>query len=183
MTRTAPGLSSVGVVPALVTSKRSPARWRRKPSAIWLRQELAVQRNRTRIFFTTGSFDSFGFPIHCIRIGEYTGRKKTTPDNNPRIYGLIPHAWHRRQFQEHRESSCPGTSKYCDGRRSSHSPADSEPKARSFVFPPNPLSASNSSGAKQSAEGPAEPSPSLPRTSPRPSEDKGCGVESGPKMP
>jgi hypothetical protein len=35
-------------IPALKTSKRSPASWRNKPSAIWLRAELPVQRMRTR---------------------------------------------------------------------------------------------------------------------------------------
>ena len=35
-------------VPALCTSKRSPAIARRSPSAIWLRAELCVHRNRTR---------------------------------------------------------------------------------------------------------------------------------------
>jgi len=120
---------------------------------------------------------------HCIRIGEYNGRKKTTPDNNLRICGLIPHVSHRRQFQEHRESNCPNTSEGCGERRTWRLPTDNEPKARSFEFPPIPLSSSNSSDAKQSVEGPAEPLPSLQRTSHRPSEDKGSGVGYGPKMP
>ena len=38
----------VATVPALWTSKRSPARNRSQPSAIWLRAELWVHRNRTR---------------------------------------------------------------------------------------------------------------------------------------
>lgn len=40
-------IHSLGVMPALNTSRRSFARWRRYPSAIWLRAELPVQRNRT----------------------------------------------------------------------------------------------------------------------------------------
>src|SRR6516164_1261952 len=39
-----------GRVPALCTSKRSPAACRSKPSAIWLRAELPVQRINTRFF-------------------------------------------------------------------------------------------------------------------------------------
>src|ERR687895_1999850 len=45
--RTASGLTCVASVPALITSKRSPARWRNIPSAIWLLAELWVHRNRT----------------------------------------------------------------------------------------------------------------------------------------
>src|SRR5215216_3613829 len=43
----ASGLTRVASVPALCASKRSPARWRSRPSAIWLRAELWVHRNRT----------------------------------------------------------------------------------------------------------------------------------------
>src|SRR5678815_4315056 len=45
----ASGWTDVFSVPALHASQRSAARARRKPSAIWLRAELWVQRNRTRI--------------------------------------------------------------------------------------------------------------------------------------
>src|SRR5688572_7008951 len=41
------GWRPLGSVPALKTSKRSPARLRSRPSAIWLLAELPVQRNRT----------------------------------------------------------------------------------------------------------------------------------------
>src|SRR6185369_6647339 len=47
MTSMARGFTPLGVMPALNTSRRSFARWRRYPSAIWLRAELPVQRNRT----------------------------------------------------------------------------------------------------------------------------------------
>src|SRR3712207_1777257 len=43
--RMAGGLTCVACVPALVASKRSPARSRRRPSAIWLRAELWVHTN------------------------------------------------------------------------------------------------------------------------------------------
>src|SRR5918997_19538 len=43
----ASGLTDVASVPALATSKRSPARCRRSPSAIWDRAELWVHRNST----------------------------------------------------------------------------------------------------------------------------------------
>src|SRR5919199_415710 len=45
--RMASCLTRVASVPALCASKRSPARWRSSPSAIWLLAELWVQRNRT----------------------------------------------------------------------------------------------------------------------------------------
>src|SRR3712207_456671 len=44
---TARGLTWVASVPALMTSKRSPARCLSSPSAIWERAELWVHRNRT----------------------------------------------------------------------------------------------------------------------------------------
>ena len=40
----------VASVPAPVTSKRSPAKWRSRPSAIWERAELWVHRIRTLFF-------------------------------------------------------------------------------------------------------------------------------------
>src|SRR4030095_7907386 len=49
MARIASGFTDVFSVPALSASYRSAARARRKPSAIWLRAELCVQRNRTRV--------------------------------------------------------------------------------------------------------------------------------------
>jgi hypothetical protein len=47
MTRTASGFTRLAWAPALAASNRSPARWRRNPSAIWLRQEYWVPRNKT----------------------------------------------------------------------------------------------------------------------------------------
>src|SRR5919107_811034 len=44
---TARGLTWVASVPALIASKRSPARCLKRPSAIWLLAELWVHRNRT----------------------------------------------------------------------------------------------------------------------------------------
>ena len=46
--RIASGCTRVASVPALAASKRSPARARSQPSAIWLRAELCVQRKSTR---------------------------------------------------------------------------------------------------------------------------------------
>src|SRR5262245_5207194 len=48
MARIASGCTEVFSVPALPTSKRSPAMDRSSPSAIWLLAELCVQRNSTR---------------------------------------------------------------------------------------------------------------------------------------
>src|SRR5918993_718703 len=48
-------ISGVGSMPALYASKRSPARWRRNPSAIWLLAEFWVHRNKTRCFFFSTS--------------------------------------------------------------------------------------------------------------------------------
>src|SRR6266508_4204286 len=53
ITRLASGWTRVISVPALATSKRSPASARRNPSAIWLRAELCVQRNKTRCLAMT----------------------------------------------------------------------------------------------------------------------------------
>jgi hypothetical protein len=47
ITATASGWTLRGSVPALTTSKRSPARRRSHPSAIWLRAEFPLQRNIT----------------------------------------------------------------------------------------------------------------------------------------
>jgi hypothetical protein len=44
------GLTKVASVPALMTSKRSPARYRRRLSAIWERADLWVHKNRTLVF-------------------------------------------------------------------------------------------------------------------------------------
>src|SRR3546814_19498031 len=46
---TAEGFTREGAEPALITVARSPSRWRARPSAIWLRAELATQRNRMRV--------------------------------------------------------------------------------------------------------------------------------------
>src|SRR6266852_634648 len=48
MASIASGRTRLGLVPALSTSKRSPASCLRRPSAIWLRAELPVHRIRTR---------------------------------------------------------------------------------------------------------------------------------------
>src|SRR5918995_986125 len=51
MASTAQGcISGVGSIPALITSKRFPARWRKSPSAIWLLAEFWVHRNNTFCF-------------------------------------------------------------------------------------------------------------------------------------
>jgi hypothetical protein len=47
---TASGLTEVASLPALITSKRSPARRRRLPSAMWEQADLWVQTNRTLLF-------------------------------------------------------------------------------------------------------------------------------------
>src|SRR6266542_6452117 len=44
----ASGRTRVASVPAEKASTRPPETWRRRPSAIWLRAELCVQRKRTR---------------------------------------------------------------------------------------------------------------------------------------
>src|SRR6266705_3238745 len=50
ITAIASGLTCPGRVPALSTSKRSPASCPSNPSAIWLRAEFPVQRIKTRFF-------------------------------------------------------------------------------------------------------------------------------------
>src|ERR1700722_13796407 len=56
ITAMASGRTWLGWVPALSTSKRSPASWRNNPSAIWLRAEFPVQRMRTRLLAGIGRF-------------------------------------------------------------------------------------------------------------------------------
>src|SRR5208337_3862003 len=51
ITAMASGRTRLGFTPALKTSKRSPASWRSRASAIWLRAEFPVHRIRTRFFF------------------------------------------------------------------------------------------------------------------------------------
>merc|ERR1712025_368146 len=48
----AKGFTREGAEPALCTRTRSPKRWRARPSAIWLRAELATQRKRIDSVFT-----------------------------------------------------------------------------------------------------------------------------------
>jgi hypothetical protein len=57
MARLASGRTWLASVPAQKASKRSPARWRRKPSGIWLRAELCVHRNSGTRAHWTGSAD------------------------------------------------------------------------------------------------------------------------------
>jgi hypothetical protein len=47
MALTAFGFNPTGFVPALKTSNFSPAKWRSRPSAIWLLAELPVHRIKT----------------------------------------------------------------------------------------------------------------------------------------
>src|SRR5580700_2660464 len=47
ITSTASGFNPLGSIPALSGSNSPPATCRKYPSAIWLRAELPVQRNRT----------------------------------------------------------------------------------------------------------------------------------------
>src|SRR5215210_2694071 len=58
ITRTARGLTCVASVPALIASKRSPARYLSSPSAIWLLAELWVHRNRTLLLCATSALSA-----------------------------------------------------------------------------------------------------------------------------
>src|SRR5215217_8906903 len=49
------GLTCVASVPALIASKRSPARYLSSPSAIWLLAELWVHKNRTLLLCATSA--------------------------------------------------------------------------------------------------------------------------------
>src|ERR1700733_11101532 len=61
ITATASGRTRLGCVPALLTSKRSPASWRNRPSAIWLRAEFPVQRMRMRFLASTRLLPGGGY--------------------------------------------------------------------------------------------------------------------------
>jgi hypothetical protein len=56
-------LTWVASVPALTTSKRSPARWRSRPSAICERAELWVHRNRTLVRSPTSAAATTHAPL------------------------------------------------------------------------------------------------------------------------
>src|SRR5471030_65 len=72
----ASGRTRLGFVPALATSKRSPASWRSNPSAIWLRAELPVQRISTRFFSIVISLAPRGTSAAC---GCMPSRPRASP--------------------------------------------------------------------------------------------------------
>src|SRR5579862_8955456 len=72
MTAIASGRTWLGLVPALNTSKRFPASCRKRPSAIWLRAELPVQRIKIR-FLSGMSLLRRHKPAKKQRSGSRTG--------------------------------------------------------------------------------------------------------------
>src|SRR5216683_2887749 len=72
----ASGRTWLGLVPALNTSKRSPASWRNRPSAIWLRAEFPVQRMRTR--FLSG-MSTIGFGERDYNFVRFFGERWDEP--------------------------------------------------------------------------------------------------------
>src|SRR5437867_3278677 len=80
------GCSPFGFVPALTTSNLLPARFRNKPSAIWLRAELPVHRNST-LFLLSIVFLPLVFHNHSIGIlrqDRSQPTKQTGCDRSPR---------------------------------------------------------------------------------------------------
>src|SRR5215475_2413922 len=71
MARMASGCTEVFSVPALPASKRSSAIERSRPSAIWLRAELCVQRNSTRDLATSASRRLVDQPFHDDAISPF----------------------------------------------------------------------------------------------------------------
>src|SRR5438094_5511433 len=80
------GCSPFGFVPALTTSNLLSARFRNKPSAIWLRAELPVHRNSTlfllSIVFLPLVFYNHGIGI--LRQGRSQPTKQTGCGRSPR---------------------------------------------------------------------------------------------------
>src|ERR1700722_4174310 len=76
-TAIASDLTRPGRVPALSTSKRSPASCLSNPSAIWLRAELPVQRIKTRFFISKSQIWSSLDPgkHHLFCFGRKRGHK------------------------------------------------------------------------------------------------------------
>src|SRR5271166_1066255 len=107
MTAIASGLTCPGRVPALSTSKRSPASCLSNPSAIWLRAEFPVQRIKTRFFQELSAPDvtrraacpyfsltiSLTFSVLMIQSFRYL----QTGKNLPRLDGLVACAAFRVQ--------------------------------------------------------------------------------------
>src|SRR2546425_4111194 len=89
ITRMARGCTRLASVPALWTSIRSPASARKKPSAIWLRAELCVQRTSTRARVPAGdpaliflsSLNPPGSPPHLPRPDEVRGARLERRDD------------------------------------------------------------------------------------------------------
>src|SRR5581483_11983175 len=89
--RIASGRTRVASVPALNAWKRSPPRWRSRPSAIWLRAELWVQTNRTRLRSS----------MLLLRVrraeSEPTAQPERDVDQGDQRRDLVPRPNHRRQ--------------------------------------------------------------------------------------
>src|SRR5687767_13622581 len=81
--RMASGLTWVASVPALITSKRSPARWRSRPSAIWLLAELWVHRNRTLVRSPNSATATTDAPLLGIREQAIRGFAEQLPGGLP----------------------------------------------------------------------------------------------------
>ena len=82
-------LAEAGLEPALCTSIRSPASARRMPSAMWLRQELPVQRIRTvglfaGMGFVPGSRLSPGSRGRRTRLGRLPQREQASKSKDAR---------------------------------------------------------------------------------------------------
>src|SRR6266496_2213044 len=92
MTRIASGWTRVASVPALAASNRSPPSARRKPSAIWLRAELCVQRKSTRRLVTRCSLRRGGRAR-----GEPAARPVAEGADRQHDRHLDQHAHDRRQ--------------------------------------------------------------------------------------
>src|SRR5215217_2427449 len=75
----ASGLTWVASVPALCASKRSPARWRSRPSAICERAELWVQRNSTLVRSPTSAAVTHRAPLLGSREQEIRGLAESFP--------------------------------------------------------------------------------------------------------
>src|SRR5262245_66274630 len=91
MPRIARGCTHVFSVPALPASKWLPAMERRRPSAIWLRAELCVQRNSTRDLVISASRWLVDEPLHDDAIPPLSVQLAVTaigadhPESAPRM--------------------------------------------------------------------------------------------------
>ena len=89
MTEIASGLTYVASVPALNTSKRSPAMSLNNSSAIWERAELWVHRNRTRVLSLPARRSAI-IALAAVQMGRGLSKKLSRGRSVERVEAPFP---------------------------------------------------------------------------------------------